>query len=205
MNETVIEKEILNAARKAFIRKGKSGARMQDIADEAGVNKALLHYYFRSKDNLFQKVYEDAVKDLGESVYSISLKTSSAKELLRIIIDRTFAFQLKNENFLLFFFWEAKTENYAVTDIAKNTCNILGYCPYDIFVPRIEEAKKNGEIKDVEPYNLMVNLLSLIISFFLALPIIKTTFEISEEQLEVMIESRKEEIFRLIWNDIKAE
>lgn len=204
MNETIIEKEILDAAKRAFIKKGKSGARMQDIADEAGVNKSLLHYYFRSKDNLFQKVYDDTIKDLGESVYSISLKTSSAEELLRIIIDRTFAFQLKNENFLLFFFWEAKDENYAVSDVNKSASNILGYSPYEVFLPKINQAIENGEIRKVEPYNLMMNVLSLIISFFLAFPILKTTFGISEKQLEEMIESRKNEIFRLIWNDIKA-
>ncbi|MCX6271040.1 MAG: helix-turn-helix domain containing protein, partial [Bacteroidetes bacterium] len=50
------EEHILQAARKVFARKGLDGARMQEIADEAGINKALLHYYFRSKDNLFRLV-----------------------------------------------------------------------------------------------------------------------------------------------------
>lgn len=204
MNETIIEQEILNAAKKTFIRKGKSGARMQDIADEAGVNKALLHYYFRSKDKLFQKVYEDAIKDLGESVYNISNKTNSVKELLRIVIDRTFAFQLANENFLLFFFWEAKTESYTVNDIAKNTKNILGFCPFDVFSPKIEQAIKAGEIREIEPVELIINVLSLIISFFLALPIIKSTFQLTEDQFQLMIDNRKDEIFRLIWHDIKV-
>ena len=54
------EQRILEAARKAFMHKGMSGARMQDIADEAGINKALLHYYFRNKDQLFEMVFKEA-------------------------------------------------------------------------------------------------------------------------------------------------
>ncbi|MGD9677384.1 MAG: TetR/AcrR family transcriptional regulator [Vulcanibacillus sp.] len=205
MNETIVEQEILNAAKKNFIEKGKSGARMQDIANEAGVNKALLHYYFRSKDMLFQKVYQDAIKDLGDSVYTISQRTNSVEELLKIVIDRTFTFQLGNENFLLFFFWEAKTEKYNVANIAKNSQNILGFCPFDVFSPKIEKAIELGEIRKLDPNELIINVLSLIISFFLALPIIKSTFELTEELFENMIESRKNEIFRLIWNDIKIK
>jgi AcrR family transcriptional regulator len=51
------ESKILEAARRVFILKGLDGARMQEIADEAGINKALLHYYFRSKDKLFMKIF----------------------------------------------------------------------------------------------------------------------------------------------------
>ena len=52
------EERIFEAARKVFARKGRDGARMQEIADEAGINRALLHYYFRSKQGLFEAVFE---------------------------------------------------------------------------------------------------------------------------------------------------
>src|SRR5205809_3897614 len=53
------EQRILTAAKKIFLAKGLDGARMQDIADEAGINKAMLHYYFRSKDKLFETIFEE--------------------------------------------------------------------------------------------------------------------------------------------------
>jgi AcrR family transcriptional regulator len=53
------EEKILIGARKVFIAKGMAGARMQDIADEAGINKALLHYYFRSKEKLFEQIFKE--------------------------------------------------------------------------------------------------------------------------------------------------
>src|SRR6476619_6643320 len=53
------EEKILAAAKKVFLKEGMAGARMQDIADEAGINKALLHYYFRSKDKLFETIFTE--------------------------------------------------------------------------------------------------------------------------------------------------
>ena len=53
------EGRILTAAQKVFLKKGMAGARMQDIADEAGINKAMLHYYFRSKEKLFEKIFAE--------------------------------------------------------------------------------------------------------------------------------------------------
>src|SRR6476646_4078897 len=54
------EEKILEAARKVFIRKGMTGARMQDIADRAGINKAMLHYYFRNKEKLFETIFTES-------------------------------------------------------------------------------------------------------------------------------------------------
>ena len=64
MNETKkdnTEEKILNAAQTVFIHKGMDGARMQEIADEAGINKALLHYYFRTKQKLFDAIFNDVI------------------------------------------------------------------------------------------------------------------------------------------------
>src|SRR5262245_18627739 len=57
------EEKILNAARKVFRKKGMTGARMQEISDEAGINKALLHYYFRSKEKLFERVLHETLEE----------------------------------------------------------------------------------------------------------------------------------------------
>ena len=62
--DTSTEEKILEAAKKVFTSKGMYGARMQDIADEAGINKALLHYYFRSKQKLFEVIFAAAAQKL---------------------------------------------------------------------------------------------------------------------------------------------
>ena len=57
-NDKQTEEKIFDAATDVFVEKGMDGARMQDIANHAGINKALLHYYFRTKDQLFNAVFE---------------------------------------------------------------------------------------------------------------------------------------------------
>src|ERR1051325_9238915 len=63
--------KILEAARKVFVMKGMYGARMQDIADEAGINKALLHYYFKNKEKLFEQIFMEAAGKLFPRINAI--------------------------------------------------------------------------------------------------------------------------------------
>ena len=65
--DTKTEEQILAAAGRVILQKGKAGARMQEIADEAGVNKALLHYYFRSKDRIYEAVLRKSAGELFSS------------------------------------------------------------------------------------------------------------------------------------------
>ena len=69
--DTSTEEKILAAARKVFIAHGLAGARMQEIADEAGINKALLHYYFRSKDKLFETILVETMQSFLPRVNAI--------------------------------------------------------------------------------------------------------------------------------------
>lgn len=80
------EQKIIKAAREVFIEKGLQGARMQEIADKAGINKALLHYYFRSKDKMFDAVFQDIIREIVP-VFSEKMKgEQNINELLRVFI-----------------------------------------------------------------------------------------------------------------------
>jgi AcrR family transcriptional regulator len=65
------EEKIFNAARVVFQKKGFSGARMQEIADEAGINKAMLHYCFKSKELLFKAIFMNAFGQLAPQINEI--------------------------------------------------------------------------------------------------------------------------------------
>src|SRR5690348_15318513 len=69
--EKSTEDKILAAAKKIFLKKGMAGARMQDIADEAGINKAMLHYYFRSKDKLFEQIFTEVASHFLPKIIAI--------------------------------------------------------------------------------------------------------------------------------------
>ena len=80
------EEKILDAARKVFVQKGLDGARMQDIADEAGINKALLHYYFRTKDKLFEMIFMETVGKIFPRFEMILLSDMDFFEKIRQIV-----------------------------------------------------------------------------------------------------------------------
>jgi len=82
--------------------------------------------------------------------------------------------------------------------------NTLGYYPYELSFPKIEDAVDSGEIKPVDPFDLMMNLMSLIFFTFISLPLFTKVANFNKQQIEAFIEKRKKEIFRIIWEDIKA-
>ena len=77
---------LVEAAERVFARRGYEGARMQEIADEAGVNKALLHYYFRSKERLGQAIFRQAVGQILPRVYVILVSEQTLEEKVRGVI-----------------------------------------------------------------------------------------------------------------------
>src|SRR5210317_760155 len=88
---TDTEQKIIASAEKLFYRKGKAGTSMQDIADDAGINRTLLNYYFRSKDQLFEAVFRNAmasfVPNLAEMLRSDISFTEYLPRLIETIID----------------------------------------------------------------------------------------------------------------------
>ena len=81
------EAKIVEAAKSVFILKGFDGARMQEIADEANINKALLHYYFRSKDKLFKRVFHDIFSQSVSGVATLVENASSFEELINTFVE----------------------------------------------------------------------------------------------------------------------
>src|ERR1039458_1693766 len=86
------EERILDAAKVVFMKFGLYGARMQDIADSAGINKALLHYYFRSKEKLFDKVFSGALSKYFQQMEVISDSSQPILQRLYKYIDNIFSF-----------------------------------------------------------------------------------------------------------------
>lgn len=204
MKEKQIEKNILVAAIKVFVARGKSGARMQEIADEAGVNKMLLHYYFRSKDQLFQEVLRNVITELYYSVVEISYGAPTFKDTLLIFIDRHFEFLYEKRDVMQFLFWEVSHNGKDLSEIVIGTFKKLGGTPLDALAQKVREAVDNGEIRPVDPLDFIFNLFSLDAFFFVALPFIQLCAGLDEDEARRLLERRKKEIFRLLWNDVKA-
>lgn len=210
MNEKQVEQNIINAAMKVFIKKGKSGARMQEIADEAGVNKMLLHYYFKNKDMLFLQVVKKTVEDLYDCVIEESMNSMTFKEVLSVFIDRHFDFLNARKESLHFFLWELSRSGELdlkedLREAVFSSYKKFGKNPFELLTLKLNEAISKGEVRQVNTSDFILNLFSLNLFPFIALPVIQTMFPVEDSEIARMIEHRKKEILRLLLNDLEIE
>jgi TetR/AcrR family transcriptional regulator len=102
-NEKLTEEKIFEAATNVFVEKGMDGARMQDIASHAGINKALLHYYFRTKDHLFNAVFEKIAGKMFKKFAPVFDANLSLEEKLRFFFREHITFLQENPGLPAFF------------------------------------------------------------------------------------------------------
>jgi len=203
---TEIEEKILKAAKEEFIAKGRDGARMQEIAKTAGVNKTLIFYYFRSKEKIFSLVIGEIIRDLLGSIFKVLKDNQNFKNFLMELIEEYMKLINKNHNIINFLFWELKRNPEIIKLIQNKISDILSSNFYVFLKERMEEAYGRGEIKKVDPMNFFINLVSLSGFIYLNLNIFTVAFNLTDEQTnQLLVINRKEEIFRLLWNDIKLE
>jgi len=198
------EEQILHAAMQVFVEKGRHGARMQEIADRAGVNKAMLHYYFRSKDNLYATIFRMVLGRYARQ-FRLSIDTSADVEtILRRFIDG-FLEMLNRHPRLPMFIVRELSEGGAIVGRVVGEMIEEG-----IFtVPRtmlhiIEERRDRGEIENVDDaVQFVVTLLGGCVYFFIAEPLIGVIFPMEENDRDAFVAARKEALFRHLYLGIK--
>ncbi|MDQ3291951.1 MAG: TetR/AcrR family transcriptional regulator [Bacteroidota bacterium] len=193
------EQRILQAAKTVFIHKGMAGARMQDIADEAGINKAMLHYYFRSKEKLFEVIFREAVGRFLPKLNSIIAMESSLFEKIQIFCREYIDVLTDNPYIPLFVVNEANKQPYEFLGamMGSNKPNL------GALINQIEEEIKQGIIKPISPAQLLLNMMSMCIFPFLGRPIWNFLSGMDELQFNFLMQQRKEEVATFIINSIK--
>lgn len=195
------EKRILEAARKVFHIKGFSGARMQEIADEAKINKAMLNYYYRSKDKLFEAVFKEAAQNFFPKVFQLVNSDLPLFEKIEFFV----------ENYLTFLQSNMYIPGFMLNELSQNPQRLKDFFadnkikPPEKFLQEINDAVNSGLIIPIEPRTLVLNILSLCIFPIVAKPIIETVFNLNEEKYSQMIEERKKQIAQFVINAIKIK
>jgi AcrR family transcriptional regulator len=192
------EARILDAAHTVFVRRGTAGARMQEIAAGAGVNQALLHYYFRSKDRLAKAAFERAASQLLPAVIQLlgsdlDLETKVAR-VVALEIDH-----LSRAPYL---------PGYIISEISHHPERVreligavTGLSP-DAIRPRvvaalarqIDSAIADGRIRPIAPDQFIVNLMSLCIFPFAARPMIAALLGLDEAGFARFMTRRRDEL-----------
>lgn len=163
------EQRILEAARRVFMKKGMAGARMQEIADEAGINKALLHYYFRSKDKLFEHILMEVVGRIATSLKSMMELDIPIIQRLCFFVEIYVDVLMENRYLPLF----------VLTEINQNPERFASMIREHIvvnmqdFIVQLEDEIEQGKINPVHPLHLVSSVLGMIIFPFAAFPLIE--------------------------------
>jgi TetR/AcrR family transcriptional regulator len=195
------EKRILEAARKVFHIKGFTGARMQEIADEAKINKAMLNYYYRSKDKLFEAVFKEAAQNFFPKVFQLVNSDLPLFEKIEFFV----------ENYIMFLQSNMHIPGFMLNELAQNPQRIKDFFidnkikPPEKFLQEINDAVNSGLIIPIKPQTLVLNILSLCIFPIVAKPIIETVFNLNDETYSQMIEERKKQIAQFVINAIKIK
>jgi TetR/AcrR family transcriptional regulator len=198
LNDTT-EQKILSAARKVFIAKGMAGARMHDIADEAGINKALLHYYFGNKEKLFETIFLEASQDLVRRINQIAESDLPLFEKIEGFCEEYITKILENPFIPLFVLNEVnKQPDVFVKKMWAGKKPLVGK-----FFQQVDSEMQKGTIKKSNPAHLFLNLLGMCIFPFASKPMFIYATGASEEQFRDLMEERKKEIPRFIIDSIK--
>ena len=193
------EKKILIAAKNVFIRKGYDGARMQEIADEACINKALLHYYFRSKDKLFEAVFIEAFSGFIPKIAGFVLTNRSFFEKIEFIIDTYINMLIENPHLPLFVLHEIHRN-------PENLVNIMSSLGLNqMFLNQImSNIEKDESIRQIEFKHLLANILGMCIFPFIARPILQTLlFNQDKEEYDKYLNERKKVITEFVYNSLR--
>ena len=184
--EANTEQIVRDAARKVFTQKGFDGARMQDIADEAGIHKSLLHYYFRSKDKLFEAIFKDALGTLLPPVVSILVSDLPLFEKINHFTDQYIDILAKNPGIAGFVLHELKMNPHRFLGSLTETGIDLS-----IIGNQIQQESEAGNIRNVETGHFIANLVSMCVFPFIARPVFIGLFGMEEEGFDHFIEERK--------------
>lgn len=188
------EEKIITAAINVFLRKGRDGSRMQEIADEAGINKALLHYYFRSKDKLFNKVFTNVFSQIIGSVAGVVEESKTFDELIFSFVSVYVDFLRDNPHVPIFVLHELHRDPEMIVDLVKSKG-----IDKDILIKLFDLTEADVEIRDFNPIHIFVNILSMSVFPFVAKPILEGfIFDGNNDDYNIFIEERKEHIVSFV-------
>jgi AcrR family transcriptional regulator len=186
------EQIILDAASTVFMRKGYAGARMQEIADEAGINKALLHYYFRSKELLFARIFSRAFRSFWPSIEPVLNSTNgNAREIIRAVVEG-YVDLLEQMPYL---------PNFIISEINRDPAKVAGLIKESGIKPHMvikafEAAMDRGELVRMDVRELIIYMIGLCVFPVITKPLLGHLLFSNSDEYKQFMSTRKETLFQ---------
>ena len=193
------EEKIFNAARIVFQKKGFAGARMQEIADEAEINKAMLHYCFKNKQLLFEAVFMNAFGQLAPQINAIFNSDETVFDKIRKFTHSYISFVIDNPYL----------PQFVIQEMNNNPEFVMSFLNHEnrpnpkLLISQIEKEIAAGIIKPINPKQLLLDIFSMTVFPFAAQMMVKGIIQISDSEFNQLMEERKTSIAEQIINSIK--
>ena len=194
---TKVEEKIFNAAKNEFIEKGFDGARMQSIADKAGLSKAALHYYYRSKERLFKKVASFIFNLMFDRIQQKISEEMSFEEKVRFFIDLYITTVVNHRKMAFFLFSELMKHPQILDELFMQGKKIS-----NIFTAYETEVAK-GTIRKIDPHHLMLNVVSMCLYPVLGQQLITRILGLSEQEYDRILQERKDQVYEFVMNSLR--
>ena len=197
------EDKIFSAAQEVFIEKGFDGTRMQDISEKAGLNKALLHYYYRTKEKLFNMIFDRIMGDFFGQVMDMIQSDTPLFEKIEFFVSSYLNVIMKNPHIPGFIINELNRNPQRLVSIFEST-PIAKENAFGKFAKSIQDEIEKGTIEPITPEQLITNIIALSIFPIIARPILEcVVFKNDKVQYNKFLESRKKEVAKFVINSIR--
>lgn len=188
---------IKEKAKELFFQKGDLKATTQEIADEAGVNRALIHYYFKSREQLLETLLDETIMEKRLRIRSILSSEMPFREKIARYIDAVVDYGLKYpflENFIISETarYPEKVRDYCARDKAKST---------DMIRAQLEVEIKQGKLAPISVEHFMVNLSALCNYPLLAKPVLQAIHGMTDASYQKFLKQRKQVIYMTIFQE----
>lgn len=188
LKDSSTEDKIKNAAKTVFHKKGFAAARTRDIAEEAGINLALLNYYFRSKEKLFVLVMIETLSEFfGTITKIVNNPETTFEEKIELFASGYIDLIFREPDIPLFIMSEIRNS----PDQLLQKIDIRNIMFSSVFMSQFNDAVQQGKIKDQNFMHFMMNFIGLIVFPFIGKPLLKAISGLNEEQFNALIEERK--------------
>ena len=200
----LMEDRIKTVAKQLFIEQGFAATSTTQIAREVGCTQALVHYYYRTKENLFRQIFLDEIQAAMQVIARSLTNDVPIDEFLTNAISLYFDTLMQNPR-LPYFVLEELISNperrkYLRENFVKQPQYALYYFQLDARVRREQQA---GRMVEVETFDIMMSIVSLTVFTFIALPMYQDMLERTDEQAREFILHRKAEVTRLVLNGLR--
>jgi TetR/AcrR family transcriptional regulator len=201
------EQRILEAARVVFVRRGTAGARMQEIAAEAGVNQALLHYYFRSKERLAEAVFRHVAGRVVPTVLGVFGSDLSieakVEQIVAAYIDAFSRSPFLPGYILSELHHHPERATQLFTSAAGGPPDQIARAIREKLRAQIDGRAKAGTMQPIAPEQFMVNLLSLCVFPFAARPFLRVALGLDDDGFARFVDQRKRELPAFFLNALR--